>query len=207
MARRLRDSVAPLRRSSAGCMPARLGRLSAGVGRRHPVTVLKASLMTESMRSVWAQRHQAGAQYFALWCTKVRWLFAKLLLQHPSLNQLSNLSNAMCDVSFLRSDWRCRQYLIVLSNVTLRYLGLEQRCRVSFPWLTFSSRFPSMFLRWKTADTVFAALSFNFQLLTCGCRVFVSILPLPFSIHHHARLLGRRCMHTFLEMLVGKSKM
>jgi len=32
MARRARDSVAPLRRSSAGWMPARIGRLSAGVG-------------------------------------------------------------------------------------------------------------------------------------------------------------------------------
>ena len=104
-----------------------------------------------------------------------------MLLQHPRLNQLSNLSNAMCDVSFLRSDWRCRRYLIVLSNVTLRYLGLEQRCRVSFPWLTFSSSFPSMFLRWKTADTVFAALSFNFQLLTCGCRVFVSTSSTAFQ--------------------------
>ena len=38
MARRARDSVGPLRRSSAGWMPARLGRLSVGVGRSHPVT-------------------------------------------------------------------------------------------------------------------------------------------------------------------------
>ena len=45
MARRVRDSVAPLRRSSACWMPARIGRLSAGVGRRHPVTIRKASLM------------------------------------------------------------------------------------------------------------------------------------------------------------------
>ena len=42
MARRARDSVAPLRRSSAGWMPARIGRLSSGVGRRHPVTIRKA---------------------------------------------------------------------------------------------------------------------------------------------------------------------
>jgi len=40
-----RDSVAPLRRSSAGCMPARMGRWSAGVRRRHPVTVRKALFM------------------------------------------------------------------------------------------------------------------------------------------------------------------
>ena len=49
MARRPIDSVAPSRRSSAGWMPARIGRLSAGVGRRHPVTVRKASLMAGSM--------------------------------------------------------------------------------------------------------------------------------------------------------------
>ena len=62
MARRPRDSVVPLRRSSAGWMPARIERLSAGLGRRHPVTIRKASLMAGSMRRVWALRHQTGAQ-------------------------------------------------------------------------------------------------------------------------------------------------
>ena len=52
MARRRRDSVAPLRRSSAGWMPARIGRLSAGVACRHPVTIRKASLMVGSIRRV-----------------------------------------------------------------------------------------------------------------------------------------------------------
>ena len=37
--------MAPLQQSSAGWMPARVGRLSAGVGHRHPVTIRKASLM------------------------------------------------------------------------------------------------------------------------------------------------------------------
>ena len=45
MARRLRDSVAPLQRSSAGRMPARIGKLSTGVGRKHPVTIRMASLL------------------------------------------------------------------------------------------------------------------------------------------------------------------
>ena len=44
MARRAKDSVAPLRWSSAGWMPARIGTLSAGVRRRHPVTIRRASL-------------------------------------------------------------------------------------------------------------------------------------------------------------------
>jgi len=52
MARRPRDGVAPLRQSLAGWMPARIGRLSAGAGRRHPVTIRKASLMAGSMRRV-----------------------------------------------------------------------------------------------------------------------------------------------------------
>jgi len=46
-ARRARDSVAPLRRSSAGWMPARTGRLSVGGGRRYPVTIRKASLTAQ----------------------------------------------------------------------------------------------------------------------------------------------------------------
>jgi len=54
MAWRAEDSVAPLRRSSAGWMPARIQRLSAGVGRRHPVTIRKASLLAGLMRWVWA---------------------------------------------------------------------------------------------------------------------------------------------------------
>jgi len=52
MARRPRDSVAPLRRCSADWMPARIGRLSVDVGRRHPVTIRKASFMAGSMRRV-----------------------------------------------------------------------------------------------------------------------------------------------------------
>ena len=60
-----RDSVAPLRRSSAGWMPARMRRLSTGIG---PVAICfvaicKASLMVGSVRWVWALRHQTEAQY------------------------------------------------------------------------------------------------------------------------------------------------
>ena len=52
MARRARESVAPLRRSMVGWMSARIVRLSAGAGRRYPVTIRKESLMTGSMRRV-----------------------------------------------------------------------------------------------------------------------------------------------------------
>ena len=60
MARRARDSVSPLRRSSAGLMLVRIASLSAGVGRRHPATIRKVSLMAGSMRRVWALWHQTG---------------------------------------------------------------------------------------------------------------------------------------------------
>ena len=52
MARRTREGATPLRRSSVGWMPTRIGRLSAGVRRRHLVTYPKASLMTGSMSRV-----------------------------------------------------------------------------------------------------------------------------------------------------------
>jgi len=52
MERHPRDSVAPLQQSSAGWMPARIARLSAGVGCRHPVTIHRSSLMVGSMRRV-----------------------------------------------------------------------------------------------------------------------------------------------------------
>ena len=52
MTRRTGDNVAHLRGSSAGWMPARIGRLSAGVGSSHPVTIRNASLMAGSMTQV-----------------------------------------------------------------------------------------------------------------------------------------------------------
>ena len=47
-----KESYAPWRRSSAGWMPERTGRLFVEVGRRHPVTMRKASLRMLSMRRV-----------------------------------------------------------------------------------------------------------------------------------------------------------
>ena len=61
-----KESVACGRRSSAGWMSKRTGRLSVGVGHKHPVTIRKASLRTMSMRRVCALRHQAGAQNSAV---------------------------------------------------------------------------------------------------------------------------------------------
>jgi len=67
MARCARDSVAPLKWSSPGWMPARIGRLSTSRGCRHPVTACKASLMTTSLRRVWALQHQTGSAVLCCW--------------------------------------------------------------------------------------------------------------------------------------------
>ena len=47
-------------------MPARRGKSSVGVGRKHPVATRKASLRMLSMRRVCVLRHQTGAQYSAV---------------------------------------------------------------------------------------------------------------------------------------------
>ena len=47
-----KESVAPWQRTSASWMPERTGRLSVGMGRRHPVAMCKASLGTLSMKQV-----------------------------------------------------------------------------------------------------------------------------------------------------------
>ena len=54
MVGRARATVASLRRSSEGWMPARIGRLSTGVGRKHPVTIRK--LMAGPIRWICALR-------------------------------------------------------------------------------------------------------------------------------------------------------
>ena len=61
-----KESVAPKRQSSSGWMLEGISRWSVSVGRRHPVTMRKASFKTLLMRRVCALRHQTGAQYLAV---------------------------------------------------------------------------------------------------------------------------------------------
>ena len=121
MARRARERVAPLRQRSAGWMPARIGRLSSGVGRRHPVTISKALLMAGSMRRVWAPRHQMGTQYSAFEWIRARVAIRRVVASAPQPEPASRLWSAMRDVNFLRSDSRCRRYVSDLPSVTPRY--------------------------------------------------------------------------------------
>jgi len=100
MARRTRDSVAPLRRSSAGWMPARIGRLSTGLGRRHPVAIRKESLMAGR----WGGYEQCGTRQvrstLRLNAPGQEWLFAALLLQQPNRNQQARrVMSVSCEVT------------------------------------------------------------------------------------------------------------
>ena len=137
------ESVAPLRRGSAGWMLARIGRLSAGSGRRHPVTIRKASLMAESIRRVWALRRQTGSQYSAVQYTRARVAVSRVVAPALQPEPASCLRSATRDVSFLRNDSRWRRKVSDLSNVTPRFLGSEQKGRVSLLMLTFGSRLAS----------------------------------------------------------------
>ena len=94
------DSVAPLQRSSAGWMPERIVRLSAGSACRHSVTIRMASLMAGSMRQVWALRHQTRAQYYAVECTRaglaVRRVVSPAAQPEPA-SHLRRMISASCE--------------------------------------------------------------------------------------------------------------
>ena len=98
-----KESVAPWRRSSAGWMPERTGRLPAEVGRRHPVTMCKASLRTLSMRRVCALRHQAGAQYSAVESIRDKAAVRNVLTPAPHPELASRLGSETRVNSFMRN--------------------------------------------------------------------------------------------------------
>jgi len=121
----------------------------------------------------------------------------------------SRLKSAMRDVSFLRSDSRCRRQVSDLSNVTPRYLGSEQKGRVSLSKLTFSSRLASLLLRWKTAHIVFVVLSFNFQVWRYLPMVAMSLFTTPSTVCQSpsACMIARSSAYAyFLEMVIGRSE-
>ena len=129
----------------------------------------------------------------------------------PQPEPASRLKSATRDVNFLRSDLRCRRYLRALSSTTQRYVGSEQKGRVPLLWLTFSPCLASLLLRWKTANTAFVVLSFNFQVLRYSLTLAMSLFstfPLFVSLHQHALLLrGWRMVCILPETVVGWSEM
>ena len=93
-----------------------------------------------------------------------------------------------------------------MSNVTPRYLGCEQKGRMSLLGLIFNSRSASFLLRRKIINTVFVVLMFSFQVWRYSPMVAMSWLaplPLPAGLHQHAWLLDRQNMHTFWRRLLA----
>jgi len=137
MSRRAVNSVAPLRPSSAGWLPTRIGRLFARVWRRHPVTIRKVSFMVRSLWRVWALRHKTGSQYSVVEWARVA--VCNVVAPAPQPEPANCLKSATRDANFLRSESRCRGYLSDLFDASPRYLGLEQKGRFSVLWLSFTT--------------------------------------------------------------------
>ena len=121
------DSVAPLRRRSPGWLSVRMNRLSAGVERRHPVTIRKEPLMAGLMRWVWELRHPAGGQYSAVDWTRVKVAVRNVVATAPQPEPARRLKFATRNVNFLLSDSRCKRYVSDQFKVAPRYLGSAQK--------------------------------------------------------------------------------
>jgi len=55
-------------------------------------------------------RYQTGAQYSAVECIRAKVAVRTVVTPAPQPEPASHLKSASCDVSFLRSDSRCRRY-------------------------------------------------------------------------------------------------
>jgi len=142
--------------------------------------------------------------------TKARVAIRRVVAPAPQPEPASRLGSPPRVVSFLRSDSRCRRYVNDLSNVTPRYLGSDQKGRVSLLYLTFSSRLASFLLRWKAANTVFVVLSFSFQVWRYSPTVAMSLLSTPSTACQSpsACMIARSSLYAyFLETVVGRSEM
>ena len=120
MARRARDSVTPLWRSSAGWMLVENGKVVHWCRVQASSHNLQGVVDGGLIKRVWALWHQTGAQYSAVECTSARVAVRNFAAPAPQLEPTSHLRSATCDVSFLRNNSRCRQYVSDLSNVTLQ---------------------------------------------------------------------------------------
>ena len=101
------------------------------------------------------------------------------------------------------------RYVTSLSNVTPRYLGSEQKGRVSLLILTFSSRLATLLLRWKTAGTVFVVLSFSFHVWRYSHSVAMSLLSAPSTACQSPSvcMIARSSAYAYcVDMVVGRSE-
>ena len=162
------------------------------------------------MRWVGVLRHQTGAQCSAVECIKARVDIRRVVAPAPQPEPANHFRSATRDVSFLRSESRCRRYVSDLSNVTPRYLGSEQKGRFSLLYLTLSSRLVSLLLRWKAADTDFVVLSCSFQVWRYSLTVAMSLLSTPSTACQSpsACRIARSSAYAYcLETVVGRTEM
>jgi len=97
-----------------------------------------------------------------------------------------------------------------VSNVTPRYLGSEQKGRISLLQLTLSSRLASLLLRWKAVHTVLMVLSYSFQVWRYSATVAMSLLSTPCTACQSpsACMIARSSTYAyFLETVVDRSEM
>jgi len=193
MAWRARDSTCALQRSSVGWMPARnqkIVRWCRTQAPSHHSQGVVGGRLNEAGVSTAAPDRSVVQQYFAVEWTRAKVALRNVVAPAPQPEPANRLKSAKRDVNVLRSDSRCRWYVIALSNVTPRYVGSEQKGRVSLLWLTFSSRLVSLLLRWKTANTAFVVVSYKsggiHPRLPYPC---LESLPLFVSFHQHAWLV------------------
>jgi len=164
-------------------MPARIGRLSAGVGRRHPVTIRKASLMAGLVRQAWALRHQSGAQCSAVECTRAKVDFRRAVAPAPQPEAASRLRSATRDVSFLRSDSRCRRYVRDLSYVTPRYLGSEKKAGFRcWSWLRAQLTFSFVDVKMEGCRHRFCNAALSFEVWRYSPTVAMSLVSTPSTV-------------------------
>ena len=188
-------------------MPARIERLSASVGWRHLVTAHEVSLMTRSIRRMWALQHQTGAHYSVVQWTRAKVAVRNAVAPAPQTEPASSLKSATRYVNLLRSDSRRRWYVTVRPNVIQGYVASEQKGMVSL--LIFSSRLTSLLLRWKTANAAFVVLSFNFQVWRYSPTVAMSLFCTPSTVFPSpwACMIARSLAYAyFLETMASRSE-
>ena len=135
-----------------------------------------ALLIIGSIKRVRALRHQTGALHSAVEYTRARVAVRRTEAPASQVVPASRLIDETLELSFLRSDSKCRLYVRDLSSAMPSYLGvLENGSSLPFN-STESSRFASRLIRWNTNGTVFVSQSFSLHFWRYVCRVAMSWL-------------------------------
>jgi len=143
--------------------------------------------------------------------TGLVWLFAGLLLQHPSLaptgaSKPPQECDAWCQ---LLVKWL--KVSAVRERPFQRYsevFGLRTEGQGFVVVNDLSSRLASLLLRWKAADIVFVVLSFSFQVWRYSPTAAISLVSTPSTACQSpsACMIARSSAY-FLETVIGRSEM